>query len=100
LEILALMKLKEGITPENVAKYGTEEVKHTLEAYLDGKIRSFWFRSDSPGTVFMLESSDLDEAREVMSELPIIVAGIADFELIPLQSLKPLGTLIGRSMMG
>ena len=100
MEILALMKLKEDVTPEKIAKYGAEEVKHTLEAYLDGKIRSFWFRSDHPGTVFMLESADVDEARNVMSELPIVVAGIADFELIPLQSLKPLGTLIGRNMMG
>jgi len=100
MEVLALMKLKESITPEDVAKHGAEEVKHTLEAYLDGKIRSFWFRSDCPGTVFMLESSDVDEAREIMNELPIVVAGIAEYDLIPLQSLKPLGTLIGRNMMG
>ena len=48
----------------------------------------------------MLESSDVDEAREIMNELPIVVAGIAEYDLIPLQSLKPLGTLIGRNMMG
>jgi hypothetical protein len=33
-----------------------------------------------------------------MEELPLVVAGLIDFDLIPLQPLLPLGTLIGRKM--
>ncbi len=48
--------------------------------------------------LLMLESADEDEARHVLEELPLVVAGLVDFDLIPLQPLKPLGTLIGRKM--
>jgi hypothetical protein len=52
------------------------------------------------GVVLMLESADEDEARGIVNEFPLVTAGLIDFELIPLQSLKPLGMLIGRDMAG
>jgi muconolactone delta-isomerase len=96
MQILAISKIKQGVTADNIASVGADEVKHTLEAYLDGKIRNFWFQVNRPGVVFMLESKDEDEARRIMDELPLVVAGLMDVDLIPLQPLQPLGTLIGR----
>ena len=98
MQILAISKLKEGVTPDKIGQHGADEVKHTLEAYLDGKIRNFWFQVNRPGVVFILESTDENEARRVMEELPLVVAGLMDVDLIPLQPLKPLGMLIGRKM--
>jgi hypothetical protein len=98
MQILAISKLKEGVTPDSIAKLGADEVKHTLESYLDGKIRSFWFQVNRPGVVFILECSDENEARELMNEQPLVVAGMMSVDLIPLQPLIPLGTLIGRNM--
>jgi hypothetical protein len=69
-----------------------------LEVYLDGKVRNFWFKVGRPGIVLMLESADEDEARSVLNELPLVAAGFVEFDVIPLQPLKPLGTLIGREM--
>jgi hypothetical protein len=51
MQILAISKLNEGVTPDSIAKLGVDEVKHTLESYLDGKIRSFWFQANRPGVV-------------------------------------------------
>jgi hypothetical protein len=98
MQILAISKLKEGTTPDSIGSHGADEIKHTLEAYLDGKIRSFWFQVNRPGVVFILETADEDEARRLMGELPLVVAGLMDVDLIPLQPLKPLGTLIGREL--
>ena len=98
MQILAISKLKEGVTLDKIGQHGADEVKHTLEAYLDGKIRNFWFQVNRPGVVFILESTDENEARRVMEELPLVVAGLMDVDLIPLQPLKPLGMLIGREM--
>jgi hypothetical protein len=95
MQILALSKTKEGVTPDQIGQHGKNEIQHTLEGYLDGKIRNFWFRKDVNGIVFILECTDEDEARRIMEELPLVVAGLMDFDLIPLQ---PLGTLIGREM--
>ncbi len=96
MQILAISKMKEGATLDKVGPHMADEVKHTLEAYLDGKVRNFWFRADRPGVVFILESADEDEARRVLEDQPLAVAGLIGFDLIPLQPLKPLGTLIGR----
>lgn len=96
MQILAIMNAKEGVTPDKIGPHAADEVKHTLEAYLDGKIRNFWMQVNGLGVVFMLESKDEDEARQVMEELPLVVAGLTEFELIPLQPLQPLATLIGR----
>ena len=98
MQILAISKKLDGATPEKMAPHLAEEVKHTLEAYLDGKVRDFWFKIGSMGVVLMLESADEDEARSIINELPLVVAGLIDFDLIPLQSLKPLGILIGRDL--
>jgi hypothetical protein len=98
MQILAISKLKEGVTPESIGAVGADEIKHTLESYLDGKIRNFWFQVNRPGVVFILETKDEDEARQVMDELPLVVAGLMDVDLIPLQPLLPLGTLIGRKL--
>ena len=97
MQILAISKITKEATPDKVRKHGADEVKHTMEAYLDGKIRSFWYRADHPGVVFILESTDEDEARRVLKEQPLVAAGLMDFDLIPLQPLQPLGTLVGRS---
>ena len=98
MQILAISKIVEGVTPDQIGQHGKNEVQHTLESYLDGKIRNFWFRKDVNGTVFILECADEDEARRIMEELPLVVAGLIDFDLIPLQPLQPLGILIGREM--
>jgi hypothetical protein len=96
MQILAISKLKEGVTPDKIGPHRADEVKHTLEAYLEEKIRNSWFQANRPGVVFMLESADEDEARRFMEELPLVVAGLMDVDLIPLQPLQPLGTSIGR----
>ncbi len=96
MQILAISNVRAEATPDKVKANGAAEIKHTLEAYLDGKIRSHWYRGDRPGVVFILESADLDEARKVLDEHPLAAAGLVDFDLIPLEPLSPLGTLIGR----
>lgn len=98
MQILAISKKLEGATPEKMGPHLADEVKHTLESYLDGKIRNFWFKRGDVGVVLMLESTDEDEARSIIKELPLVAAGLVDFDLIPLQPLTPLGMLIGRGM--
>ena len=40
MQILAISKIKEGVTPDQIGQHGKNEVQHTLEGYLDGKILS------------------------------------------------------------
>ena len=100
MQMLAVSKMKEDADPSKMGPYFSDEVKHTLESYLDGHIRSFWFKAESRGIVLMLESTDKEEALRVLGELPLVVAGFIEFDLIPLRPLMPLGMLIGRDPMG
>jgi len=96
MQILAVSKLSENATAGAVGEHGADEVKHTMEAYLDGKIRNFWFQVNRPGVVFILECENEKEARNMLNEQPFVEAGLIEFDVIPLQPLLPFGTLVGR----
>ncbi|WP_159084682.1 superoxide dismutase [Dongshaea marina] len=98
MQILAISKTNEGTTPDKVRPLMEAEVKHTLESYLEGSIRNFWFKVGTRGVVFMLECANEEEAQAKLGELPLVKAGFLDFDLISLQPLTPLGTLIGLEM--
>jgi hypothetical protein len=98
MQILAISKLTEGSTMDKMGPHLASEIKHTLESYLDGYIRNFWFKGNKVGIVLMLECTDLDEAQSVLGEMPLVTAGFVEFDIIPLKPLMPLGTLIGRGM--
>jgi len=98
MQILAISKLTEGSTMDKMGPHLPDEIKHTLESYLDGNIRNFWFKGDKPGIVLMLECSDVEEAQRVLGNMPLAAAGFVEFDVIPLKPLMPLGTLIGRKI--
>jgi len=98
MQILAISKLNEGVTLDKLGPFLEQEVKHTLESYLEGKIRNFWMKVGCPGVVFMLEAETTEEAECMLEDLPLVKSGLIGFDLIPLQPMKPLGTLIGLEM--
>lgn len=98
MQILAVSKIKEGADRSKMGPHLSNEIKHTLEAYLDGHIRNFWFKAEEMGIVLLLESADKEEAQRVLGEMPLVVAGFIEFDVIPMQPLMPLGMLIGRKM--
>ena len=93
MQILAISKLVEGVTPDSTGQPGADQVKHTLASYLDGTIRNFWFQVNRPGAVFILECSDENEARKVMNELPLVVAGMMIVEPNPSPAVTAAGNI-------
>jgi hypothetical protein len=72
----------------------TEEVPATVRLYLDGIIEQWWVKPDASGAVFLLNLSDKNKAAKIMEALPLGIAGMMDFELIPLAPLSPLRMLL------
>lgn len=70
------------------------EVPHTLRLYLEGPIEQFWFRKDRLGPIFLMEVESIEAAKAVVEAMPIMVAGIAAYDFIPVGPLMPLGRLI------
>jgi len=48
-------------------------------------LREVYFRADRPNGVLVLETPDLAAARAVIDSLPLVAAGLIDFDLVPLR---------------
>jgi muconolactone delta-isomerase len=86
MKILALEKDIPGTTEAQFKPHLKAEAMRAWELHQAGVIRELYFRSDEPAAVLVLECNDVDEARQVLATLPLVIAGLIDFELIPLRA--------------
>jgi hypothetical protein len=94
MKVFAIGTANPQFSPESAAQYMPAEVPATLQLYLDGKMEQFWFRTDRPGVVFLMEANSIEEAREEIRALPLASAGLLTFEYLPVGPLAPLGMLL------
>ena len=84
MRILCIDRPLPGATFERYKPHLQAEVRHTWEAYKTGVVRDIYLRQDRPGVAIFLECSSVDEAKAALAELPLVKAGLIDFEVIPL----------------
>jgi hypothetical protein len=84
LKILALEKETPGATASDFKLHLVAEAATVWSLYQAGVIRELYFRQDRSDAVLILECADAAEAREVLRTLPLVQAGLIDFEIIPL----------------
>jgi hypothetical protein len=72
-----------------------EEVRETVDLYLDGKIEQWYSLQGKPGVAFIINVTDPAVAREMIEKLPLGKAHMMGFELIPIGPLNPLRFLQG-----
>jgi hypothetical protein len=94
MKVIAIGSLKQALTPEQRAEIMPREVPHTLGLYLEGRIEQFWGRQDQPGPVFLMNVDTIEQARETVAAMPLVAADHAQYELIPVGTLAPLGLLV------
>ena len=86
---------KQGVTPQQIMAVIPEEIRATVELYLDGKIREWYSRGDGKGVISLVDAKTEDEARAIMETLPLAKAQLMDLQYIPVGPLMPLRVLIG-----
>jgi hypothetical protein len=79
-----------AMTAEQRASIMPQEVRATVEAYLNGKIDQWYVQSNGRGVVFIVNASTADEAKAVLEKFPLGQAGLMGFDYIPLGPLSPL----------
>ncbi|RPI04144.1 MAG: superoxide dismutase [Ignavibacteriae bacterium] len=85
MKILALEKEVEGIRDEQFTPALLKnEAMRAWGLHQQGIIRELYFRQDRYEAVLMLECSTVDEARSVLSTLPLVRAGLIAFDIVPL----------------
>jgi hypothetical protein len=70
-------------------------VRATVRTYLAGKIDQWYVQTASTGVVFIMNVATAAEAKTILQALPLGVAGLMEFQLIPIGPLQPLGFLLG-----
>ena len=96
-KILAIGNVNAKGTPDAIGPVLPLEVRATVRLHLAGKIDQWFFQNDAYGVVFIMNCATAEEAHALLEKLPLGVAGMMDFELIPLGPLKPLAMLIGEA---
>jgi hypothetical protein len=95
--VLTMLSPKPGVVPEQIMKVMPAEIRATVSLYLDGKIQQWFMRGDGRGVIFLLNCTDVEEARAVIASLPLSQANLVDEQFIPVGPLLPLGMLLRES---
>jgi hypothetical protein len=92
--VLVILTVKAGIAREQVMAVMPDEVRQTVQLYLNGKIREWYSRSDGRGAVFLLDVKDVAEGHAIMDALPLAKQDLIDHEYIAVGPLMPLRLLM------
>jgi hypothetical protein len=93
-KVLAIGRLVTLPMTEAARKVLPEEVRDTVQLYLQGKIDQWYVQEDRSGVVFMINTSTVEDARRILDTLPFSREHLMTFQLIGLGPLSPLGALI------
>ncbi|NYF79039.1 hypothetical protein [Granulicella arctica] len=93
-KILAIGSLTAPITTEEMKTIMPNEVRDTVNLYLEGKIDQWWFRQDGNGVVFLLNVTSIEEADAILEKLPLGIVKRMKFQLLQLGPLSPLRILL------
>ena len=94
-KILAIGTINPGVDPAKVFAILPNEVRDTVDLYLNGKIDQWYSQQERRGVVFVLNVTDPAAARDMLEKLPLGQAHLMSFELIPIGPLNPLRQLQG-----
>ncbi|WFU73627.1 hypothetical protein [Bradyrhizobium sp. CB2312] len=92
--VMVILTVKPGITRERVMAVMPDEVRQTVQLYLNGTVREWYSRSDGRGAVFLLNVKDVAEGHAIMDGLPLARQELVDHEYIAVGPLMPLRLLM------
>lgn len=92
--VMVILTVKPGITREQVMAVMPDELRQTVQLYLNGMVREWYSRSDGRGAVFLLNVKDVAEGHAIMDGLPLAKQDLVDHEYIAIGPLMPLRLLM------
>ena len=84
MKILAMERETPGARAEDFLPHLKEEASCLWGLVQAGLVRETYFRADQHTAILVLEVPSVEEARVLLSRLPLVSAGLIGFELIPL----------------
>jgi len=96
MKILAIEKEIPNITTGQFAPHLKAEAAQVWELYKSGQLRELYFQGDKNQAVLMLECVDGESAGSLLDSLPLVKAGLVEFEVIPLVPYPGFERLFGK----
>ncbi|TGK05187.1 hypothetical protein EHQ53_16205 [Leptospira langatensis] len=93
--ILTILSRKPSIKADQIMKVMPEEIRATVALYMEGKIQQWFMQADGSGVIFILNCKDVEEARDIIEDLPFSKESLVEEQFIPIGPLLPLGLLLG-----
>jgi hypothetical protein len=84
MKLLALEKELQPVNSDQSRALLMDEAFRVWELQQSGCVRAIYFRADRHTAVLELECADVEEARQRISSLPLAVAGLSEFDILPL----------------
>ena len=85
MKILAIEDEVPGVTDDQFTEeILASEARKAWELQQSGVLRELYFTADTHEAVLMLECESVEEARLRLGELPLVRAGLIDFQFKPL----------------
>ena len=72
MKIFAIAHRSEDHTAEKFAPLLGPESEYALKLFAEETVREIYSRSDGKGALLVLEAKDEDDARAILSELPLV----------------------------
>ena len=88
MKILALWRLTDNADMDEIVKLLEDEERYAWNNYLSGVLREH-YESDLPvPAISIIEADDIEHAKELFKNLPIMKAGYLEPQYYPLQPFK------------
>lgn len=84
MKILALEKEIPGAAAEAYQQLLKDEARRVWELLQAGVLREIYFNSNEHTAVIVLECPNVEGAQGLLSTLPLVKAGLVEFDVIPL----------------
>lgn len=94
--VMVIQTARHGVSPQQIMAVIPDEIRATVQLYLNGKIREWYSRGDGKGVIFLVDAKTEDEAHAIMETLPLAKEQLMDHQYIPLGPLMPLRALMGQ----
>jgi hypothetical protein len=85
MKVLALGRDLVADDDPRFAELRPAEARAVWELYQGDTLREVYFEADRPNAVLVFEVTDLAAARAAVDGLPLVGAGLIDFDLVPLR---------------
>ena len=85
MKILALEKNRPGVSNSDFESHFQAEAQAVWTLMHSGVIREIYFREGPSQAVIILEAESTQQAEQALAQLPLVRAGLTEFEVIGLR---------------